>query len=222
MILTLNNYQDEVLRRIALTIWTLVAVAFMFLLVIYSQKAWSSYSTESNRIQLEQHSLNPEGKVALQYLIDEEKKRERSYALKVSPIHKRLTTVYAHLPKPDGLALEFDRAAKKWGVDAKLLVSMCVAESHFRTKVRSGAGAVGMCQVIPRYHGTTAKAMLDYRLNIDKAGQILADYTKQCKGNTRCAIQAYNVGITAYKKGKRAPAYLANVKREYGKRTGPS
>lgn len=126
----------------------------------------------------------------------------------------RLQKLYAHLPQPDDLGFVFDRAAKKHGIDAKLLVSVCVSESHFRKRVVN-RGAVGMCQVIPRYHETTKRDMMNYRKNVDKAAEIIADLKKTCRNNVKCIVHSYNVGKYAYKRGVRSPQYYAKVMKQY-------
>lgn len=126
----------------------------------------------------------------------------------------RLQKLYAHLPQPDDLGFVFDSAAKKHGIDAKLLVSVCVSESHLRKRVVN-RGAVGMCQVIPRYHATTKSDMMNYRKNVDKAAEILADLKKTCRNNVRCIVHSYNVGKYAYKRGVRSPQYYAKVMKQY-------
>lgn len=218
MVTIINNRTDEVIRRLNVTIWTLAAVLFCFYSVVVSYQANASLSTEpDNTISLQDTvSLDPANRVALQVLERQERQREAKRALAASPTHKRLNAIYSHLPRPKDLGLEFDRAAKKYNVSARLLLSMCVAESHLGVRKRNSSGATGICQIIPSQHGTTARAMYDYRKNIDLAAKILSDYSKQCGGQW-CAVQAYNVGITAYKKGVRARGYLATVKQEYNK-----
>lgn len=128
----------------------------------------------------------------------------------------RLQKLYAHLPQPEDLGDVFDRAAKRHGVDTRLLVSLCVTESHLRKGVVN-RGAVGMCQVVPRYHSTTKKQMMNYRLNVDKAAEIIADLKDSCRNNMKCIIHSYNVGKTAYKRGARSPQYYAKVMKQYRK-----
>lgn len=219
MVTVLNNRTDEVMRRLNVFIWSLVVTLCILYSAIISFQAQASLSTEpDNTIHMQNIvSLDPENRVALKYLEDLERRREHQKLLAASTSHKRLNAIYSHLPRPKDLGLEFDRAAKKYNVSARLLLSMCVTESHLGVKKRNRSGATGICQIIPSQHGTTARAMLDYRKNIDMAASILADYAQQCGGQW-CAVQAYNVGIGAYKKGVRARAYLAKVKREYNKR----
>lgn len=131
-----------------------------------------------------------------------------------SAVQKRLDTLYGHLAQPDDLAAVFYASAKKHHVDPKLLVSMCVTESHFRKRVVN-RGAVGMCQIIPRYHATTKSDMMNYRKNVDKAAEIIADLKSSCRNNVKCIVHSYNVGKYAYLKGVRCPAYYAKVMKQY-------
>lgn len=218
MVTVLNNRTDEVIKRLNVTIWTTAMVLFIFYSIVVSYQANASLSTEpDNTIHMQDiSSLDPGNRVALQILERQEREREHQRALASSPSHKRLNAIYSHLPRPKDLGLEFDRAAKKYDVSARLLLSMCVAESHLGVKKRNRSGATGICQIIPSQHGTTARAMLDYRKNIDMAAKIFSEYAQQCGGQW-CAVQAYNIGIGAYKKGIRARGYLAAVKQEYNK-----
>lgn len=128
---------------------------------------------------------------------------------------KRLQTLYSHLPQPDDLGMVFETSAKKYDIDSRLLLSMCVTESHLRKKVVSRYGAVGMCQVVPRYHSTTRSQMMNYRKNVDKAAEIIAELQEECNGNMKCVIHSYTVGKYAYKKGTRSPRYYAKVMKQY-------
>lgn len=131
---------------------------------------------------------------------------------------RRLQKLYSHLPQPDDLGAVFDSAAKRHGIDQKLLVSLCVTESHFRKRVVN-RGAIGMCQVVPKYHGTTRAQMMNYRKNVDKAAEIIADLKAGCRNNVRCIVHSYNVGKTAYKRGARSPQYYAKVMKQYRRTT---
>lgn len=218
MVTVLDNRTDEVMKRLNRLIWSLAITLCCFYSFVVSYQANASLATEpDNTIHMQDIvSLDPANRVALQVLERQEREREHRRALAASPSHKRLNAIYSHLPQPKDLGLEFDRAAKKYHVSARMLLSMCVAESHLGVKKRNRSGATGICQIIPSQHGTTVLAMLDYKKNIDMAAKILSDYSDQCGGQW-CAVQAYNVGITAYKKGVRARGYLAAVKQEYNK-----
>lgn len=225
MITVLNNRTDEVMKRLNVAVWVCVAFAFVILIAVLNTPANASMSTGTdNAIDLTSSvSLDPSNRVATKY-----KEIEKASAVKDERRPKRYVTrerlrqLYAHLPHPAGLGKQIDLAAAKYNVDAKLLLSICVSESHLREKVRNRSGATGLCQIMPAMHGRSAKELLDYRVNVDQAAQIVATLNKQCKGRRACVIQAYNTGWGAYLKGVRSPQYLAKVQTEYRKKHTPS
>lgn len=129
-------------------------------------------------------------------------------------IQKRLDKHYDHLKYPDDLAFWVRKAADHYKVDAKLLLSMCVTESHLRATVRSKHGAEGLCQIRPTSWGYKKGSLMDYRVNVFESARILSEYTK-LTGSKFNAVHAYNVGYTAWKKGKRSHSYYRKVMREY-------
>lgn len=225
MITVLNNRTDEVMKRLNVAVWVCVALAFAVLIALRMTPAIASMSTgPDNEIDLSSSvSLNPSNRVANKHkeivkaVAATNERRPKRYVTR-----ERLQTLYAHLPHPTDLGKQIDLAAEKYSVDAKLLLSICVSESHLRAKVRNKSGATGLCQVMPKMHGRSTRELLDYRINVDQAAQILALLNKQCKGRRACVIQSYNTGWGAYLKGVRAPQYLAKVQTEYRKKHTPS
>ncbi len=221
--IVINNRTDEVLRRLNVGIWSCVAVA-AFVLAIAVGTATASESTDiPNTIDVSQAvSLDSSNRVAI-YHKEIEKAGVNTSKRRQSETRVRLRELYAHLPHPSDLGKQIDSSAEKYKVDPKLVLSICVSESHLRAKVRNKSGATGICQVMPDLHGATAKQLMDYRVNIEYAAQIIADLNVRCKGRNACIIQAYNIGWGAYLKGVRSPQYLAKVQTEYRKRhTTPS
>lgn len=225
MITVLNNRTDEVMKRLNVAVWLCVVVAFAVLIALRISPAFASMSTgPDNAIDMSSAvSLDPSNRVATKY-----KEIEKAVAVKDERRPKRYVTrerlrqLYAHLPHPSDLGKQIDLAAEKYGVDAKLVLSICVSESHLRAKVRNKSGATGMCQIMPDMHGRSARELMDYRVNIDQAAQIVALLNKQCKGRRACVIQSYNTGWGAYLKGVRSPQYLAKVQTEYRRKPTPS
>lgn len=225
MITVLNNRTDEVMKRLNVAVWLCVVVAFAVLIALRISPAFASMSTgPDNAIDMSSAvSLDPSNRVATKY-----KEIEKAVAVKDERRPKRYVTrerlrqLYAHLPHPSDLGRQIDLAAEKYGVDAKLVLSICVSESHLRAKVRNKSGATGMCQIMPNMHGRSARELMDYRVNIDQAAQIVALLNKQCKGRRACVIQSYNTGWGAYLKGVRSPQYLAKVQTEYRRKHTPS
>lgn len=225
MITVINNRTDEVMKRLNVAVWVCVALAFAVLIALRITPAIASMSTgPDNAIDVSSAvSLDPSNRVANKYkeiekavAVKEERRQKRSVT------KERLRQLYAHLPHPTDLGKQIDLAAEKYGVDAKLVLSICVSESHLRAKVRNKSGATGMCQIMPDMHGRSARELMDYRVNIDQAAQIVALLNKQCKGRRACVIQSYNTGWGAYLKGVRAPQYLAKVQTEYRRKHTPS
>lgn len=224
MLVIINNRTDEVMNRLNVAVWVCVAFAFALLLALRISPSFASMSTGFEKpIDVSSTvSLDASHRVAKQYKEiaaseqQEERRREKSLT------KERLQQLYAHLPHPSDLGKQIDLAAAKYGVDAKLVLSICVSESHLRAKVRNKSGATGLCQIMPKMHGRSSRELLDYRVNVDLAARIVSDLTKQCKGRRACVIQSYNTGWGAYLKGARAPQYLAKVQTEYRRKHTPS
>ncbi|WAK44498.1 hypothetical protein [Erwinia phage vB_Ea_2910A] len=225
MITVLNNRTDEVINRLNVAVWICVAFASAIFAAVLLTPASASMSTgPDNAIDISSSvSLDPSNRVATKYkeiekaVAAKEERRPKRYVTR-----ERLRQLYAHLPHPSDLGKQIDLAAEKYNVDAKLLLSICVSESHLRAKVRNKSGATGLCQIMPNMHGRTVKELQDYRINVDQAAQIVALLNKQCKGRRACVIQSYNTGWGAYLKGVRAPQYLAKVQTEYRRKHTPS
>ena len=113
----------------------------------------------------------------------------------------------------DNLAYWYAYAGKMYGVDPVLLVSKTAIESSFNHKAKSNHGAIGITQVVPKHWGYTKQELLDYRTSILAGAEVASVYRSKCGGNMRCAMQMYNVGETAYAKGKRNAKYTQRINR---------
>lgn len=88
------------------------------------------------------------------------------------------------------------REARQNGLDPMLLVAVMAVESRFNPIAQSESGAMGLMQVIPRFHpdkfsddGT--KSILDPRVNIELGAKVLKEYIR--RGGTEVAgLQLYN------------------------------
>lgn len=131
----------------------------------------------------------------------------------------------ARCPLPADLRPAFSRAAHDTGISLSLLVSVAHVESRFDTNARSGAGAVGVLQVMP---ATAAALRLDPN---EPQSNVLAGarYLKQMLDryhSTDVALAAYNAGPTAVDRaGGVAPteetvAYVANVQQRWNALSG--
>lgn len=92
------------------------------------------------------------------------------------------------------------QSAGKWNVDPLLLLSMMKVESNYRERVTNGYGAVGLLQVVPRYHPEKVKGknLLHYRDNIEVGARILDEYLKQNQENFKKALFKYSGGSKSY------------------------
>jgi soluble lytic murein transglycosylase-like protein len=101
---------------------------------------------------------------------------------------------FARLPASsyDGL---FAESADRYGLNAALIKAVCFAESGFRPGAVSGAGAMGLMQLMPY----TAEALgvddpFDPAQNVDGGARLLAQLLDRFNGDSLLAAAAYNCG----------------------------
>jgi soluble lytic murein transglycosylase-like protein len=88
------------------------------------------------------------------------------------------------------------REGKAIGVDPLLIIAVMAVESRFNPIAQSDGGAIGLMQVIPRYHTdkfdvARGESMLDPRRNIQLGARVLKEYIR--RGGTDVAgLQLYN------------------------------
>jgi len=86
------------------------------------------------------------------------------------------------------------REGKGIGVDPLLIIAVMAVESRFNPFAQSDGGAIGLMQVIPRYHTDkfdAGESMLDPRRNIQLGARVLKEYIR--RGGTDVAgLQLYN------------------------------
>ena len=97
--------------------------------------------------------------------------------------------------KTTSLDAIFNKAAKTYGVDVKLLKAIAKQESNFQTDVVSKAGAQGVMQLMP----ATAKAMgvknaMDPEENIMGGAKLISQLLKKYDGDVKLALAGYNAG----------------------------
>jgi soluble lytic murein transglycosylase-like protein len=88
------------------------------------------------------------------------------------------------------------REGARHGVDPLLIVSVMAVESRFNPVAQSDGGAMGLMQVIPRYHAekfdaTNRSSVLDPHTNIQVGVRILKEYIGR-GGNELAGLQLYN------------------------------
>jgi soluble lytic murein transglycosylase-like protein len=87
-------------------------------------------------------------------------------------------------------------AGRRIGLDPLLIVAVMAVESRFNPIAQSDGGAMGLMQVIPRYHADQFEtgrgaSMFDPRTNIGIGARVLKEYIR--RGGTEAAgLQLYN------------------------------
>ncbi|MDR3596593.1 lytic transglycosylase domain-containing protein [Clostridium sp.] len=88
-----------------------------------------------------------------------------------------------------------DSAAKKYGVDSKLILAIIKQESDFDPNSTSGVGAAGLMQVMPEnFSSLGVTDQYDINQNVDAGTKLFKEYLDQYGGNTEMALMAYNGG----------------------------
>src|SRR5215469_8133156 len=95
-----------------------------------------------------------------------------------------------------GLIAAAYREGMRNGLDPLLLIAVIAVESRFNPIAQSDGGAVGLMQVIPRYHAdkldaSAGAAVLDPHTNIHVGARILKEYISR-GGNEVAGLQLYN------------------------------
>jgi len=105
-----------------------------------------------------------------------------------------------------------DRFARQYGVDPALFRRLVTQESGWRPDARSPAGAIGLTQVVPRWHPradlSTPESQLEYGAR--HFGSLLRKY-----GNPRDALSVYNSG-RPWSRGQSIPETRNYVSRILG------
>ena len=122
----------------------------------------------------------------------------------ISPSQQRLANIVSQKFHYAGRDAEMivkvaHEEAKKHGVDPVLVLSIIAAESSFNRKAHSSAGAMGLMQAIPRWHGDKMRRlgvkhhqMYNVRENITLGTSIFREYLRLSNGQTSAALQRYN------------------------------
>lgn len=91
--------------------------------------------------------------------------------------------------------------AEKYKCDAGWLKAIIHQESGFNPKARSGAGALGLMQLVPKWHPGIGD-YFDPAQNIDGGAKFFARLFAKYKGDTRSVLAAYNAGEARVADGK--------------------
>ncbi|HXZ92763.1 MAG TPA: transglycosylase SLT domain-containing protein [Burkholderiales bacterium] len=88
------------------------------------------------------------------------------------------------------------RAGRRFAVDPLLILAVMAIESRYNPVAESNVGAMGLMQVLPKFHQDKLSehggddALLDPVVNIEVGTQILREYLKRF-GETETALQVY-------------------------------
>jgi len=129
---------------------------------------------------------------------------ERTWQRSVAPADREIEAVANAVARRYRISLEATRElvgtayreGKVIGVDPLLIIAVMAVESRFNPIAQSDGGAIGLMQVIPRFHADKfdvahGKSMLDPRTNIELGARVLKDYIR--RGGTDVAgLQLYN------------------------------
>jgi len=102
---------------------------------------------------------------------------------------------------------EIDAAAARYGIDPALLKGLIRQESGFDPSARSGAGAVGLTQLMPGTAASLGVDPTDPAQAIDGGARYLKQQLDRFGGDPAKALAAYNAGPGAVAKFGGVPPY---------------
>lgn len=113
-----------------------------------------------------------------------------------------------------------EKYSKKYGVDPNLVKAMIKQESSFNPKAKSGAGAVGLMQLMPdtaKEVGVTDRTNPEQ--NIEGGIKYIKKMLNAKNGNVELALASYNAGLGNVKgripQNGETPTFVANVMQYY-------
>lgn len=112
------------------------------------------------------------------------------WAIRNSPVDRRLTKKAAQQIVKTAMY-----SAVEHGLDPTLVLALIKVESSFVPDAESHAGALGLTQIIPKWHpekGVTEDNALDPVFNIRTGVRILSEYLGWHNGDLRKALLQYN------------------------------
>jgi soluble lytic murein transglycosylase-like protein len=117
---------------------------------------------------------------------------------------------------PPAYTRPFRTAANETGIPLSLLTALAWEESRMDPRARSGAGARGLLQLMPRTANALSLARDDPAANIHAGARYLSQLLSRFDGDVELALAAYNAGPTVVEKVGAAPSletlrYVKNV-----------
>jgi LysM repeat protein len=123
---------------------------------------------------------------------------EKNVQLNDTASGKKYTGKYADL---------INASASRYGVDPYLVASVIQQESGFNQSAVSGAGAIGIMQLMPGTAQGLGVNPYDVAQNIDGGVKLLSQLLRQFGGNVAFALAGYNAGPGAVQKYGGVPPY---------------
>ena len=100
------------------------------------------------------------------------------------------------------------QASDRYGVNPSLVNAVIRAESNFDASAVSGAGALGLMQLMPgTAQGLGVSDPMDPAQNIEGGVKFLSQLLKKYDGNVQMTLAAYNAGPGAVAKYNGVPPY---------------
>ncbi|AOR22544.1 lytic transglycosylase domain-containing protein [Clostridium taeniosporum] len=109
-----------------------------------------------------------------------------------------------------------EEASKKYGIDSNLILSIIKQESNFNPKAVSGAGAMGLMQLMPENcEEDGVNDPFNIEQNINGGTKQLKGYIDRYNGNIEMALMAYNAGPgTMQRRGVTSVEHLYKMPKE--------
>ena len=128
--------------------------------------------------------------------------------------NRRLLRILYPLPYQDII----EREARRRGLDPFFVAALMRQESWFNPRAVSGAGAVGLMQVVPstgrqlaqgeNIGRVTAETLTDPQTNITLGTKFLADLMRTWQSRTDAVLAAYNAGPSRMARWRTFPEYV--------------
>lgn len=136
---------------------------------------------------LEEHDVN--------HSVQKQFTKAMNEGFKIGTLHAVSSDVHVGKDKSAYLAMAKE-AAHKYGIPENLLISQIQAESNFNPNAKSGAGAVGIAQIVPKYHPNVNAH--DPHDSIDYMAKLMKSSYNTYKRQGHDDQTAYSLALSAY------------------------